>query len=277
MNKIKIAVIPAAGYGTRFLPITKSIPKEMLPLGEKPIILHVVEEAVNSGIEKVIFVVSPYKKAIRDFFGEDENLEKALVKYAGKEGVARLKKISKMAKFEYVVQGEPYGNGGAVLWAKKYLKDQPFVVAWGDEVILTKKKPRIKQCIEVFEKFGKPVISAVKIKNPEDRCRYGMAELKAFRGGDKNVCEIVRIVEKPAKGKEPSPYATHGAYVLPYEIIKYLEKTPRGKGGELWLTDAINLMKKKTGLLAKIIEDGEYLDCGNPEEYLRSQVKYANF
>ncbi len=273
MNKIKTALIPAGGWGTRFLPSSKSVPKEMFPLGNKPIILHVVEEAVASGIENIIFVVSHHKQSIESFFSANEVLEDYYLKIGKKPQVANLKKITNLAEFSFVYTKPPYGNGGALAAARHLVEHEPFVFVWSDEVIFSKKKPRIQQCLEAFEKYQQPVISAVEIKDASKRHRYGMAELKDLRG-EKEIKEIVRIIEKPALGKEPSVFATHGAYVLPPEVFKALDKTKFGKNGELWLTDILKKMKEDIGLLAKIISDGHYLDCGDPLEYLYSQIDY---
>jgi len=273
MNKIKTALIPAGGWGTRFLPSTKSIPKEMFPLGTKPVILHVVEEAVASGIENIIFVVSHHKQSIESFFSANEILEDYFLKCGKKEQVADLRRIANMANFDFVYAKNLAGNGGALEAARHLLLNDPFVLVWSDEVIFSKKEPRIKQCLDTFYKYGKPVISAVEIKDELKRKRYGMAELRDLPG-EEEIKEIVRIVEKPDSGKEPSVYAAHGAYVLTPEVFSALDKTKLGKNKELWLTDIINKMKEKTGLLAKIIPDGRYLDCGDPLEYLYSQMEY---
>lgn len=274
MSSIKTAVIPAGGYGTRFLPATKSIPKEMFPLGNKPVILHVVEEVVASGIENIIFVVSHHKQSIESFFAPNEILEEYYLHKGKKKQVKVLQEIEKMANFTYVYTKPPYGNGGALLSAQHLLGDEPFVLVWSDEVILTKGKPRVQQCIDTFEKYHQPVISAVAIENPNDRSQYGMAKMQDI-SGEQEIKEIVKIVEKPPMGKEPSIYAAHGAYILPPEIFASFERVKPGKGGELWLTDLINDMKKETGLLAKIIPDALYLDCGSPMHYLFSQFTYA--
>jgi len=277
MNKIRTAVIPVGGWGTRFLPITKSIPKEMLPLGNKPIILHVVEEIVASGIKNIIFVVSQHKQVIEGFFSRNEMLEDYFRKIGTKEQADNLKKIAGLAEFTFVYTKNQHGNSGALGAVRNLVGTEPFVLVWSDEVIFSQKMPRIKQCLEAFDKYNKPIISAVKIDDPEKRQRYGMAELKDLEG-EEEIKEIINIVEKPAAGKEPSEYATHGAYILTPEIFEALDMIPDNENREISLVDVINIMKKKTGLLAKIIPDGHYLDCGNPLEYLYSQVDYyANY
>ncbi|MEI6529016.1 MAG: sugar phosphate nucleotidyltransferase [Candidatus Falkowbacteria bacterium] len=277
MSKIKTAVIPVGGWGTRFLPITKSIPKEMLPLGNKPIILHVVEEVVASGITNIIFVVSQHKQVIESFFSSNEMLEDYFLKIGAKAQAENLKKITEMANFTFVYTKNPHGNSGALGAVRNLVKDEPFIVIWSDEVIISKEKTRVKQCLETFEKYNKPVISAVKILDPKKRQRYGMAEL-ADMEGETDIKEIKSIVEKPAFGTEPSEYATHGAYVLTSEIFTALDTIPDNEEKEISLVDVINIMKEKTGLIAKIIPDAHYLDCGNPLEYLYSQIDYyANY
>lgn len=274
MGKIKTAVIPVGGWGTRFLPITKSVPKEMFPLGDKPIILHVVEEIVASGIKNIIFVVAQQKQLVESFFSANEMQEDYLLKIgASKEQVKYLKNISKLAEFTFVYTKNQYGNGRALSAVRNLVDKEPFVLVWSDEVIISRPKPRIKQCLEAFEKYNKPVISAIKISDPAKRPRYGMAELKDIAGSD-DVKEIVSIVEKPALGTEPSEYAAHGAYILTPDIFDALDKLPADEDKEVSLVDIINIMKEKTGLLAKIISDGHYFDCGNPTEYLYSQLDY---
>ncbi|PIR74572.1 MAG: UTP--glucose-1-phosphate uridylyltransferase [Candidatus Magasanikbacteria bacterium CG10_big_fil_rev_8_21_14_0_10_47_10] len=273
---IKTAIIPAGGYGTRFLPASKTVPKEMFPLGSKPIIMHVVEEVVASGIENIIFVVSPEKEAIEHFFSSDETFEKFLTD-KGKPGlVAEMRGITQMANFTYVYKKPPYGNGGALLAAEHLLRDDPFVLVWSDEIMLSDGEPRVKQCIDTFEKVGSPVISAVEIVDPKERQRYGMAELDDIDGqSDPTIKKIVRIVEKPAFGTEPSSYATHGAYVLTPEIFDAFAITAPGVDGELCITDLLNTMKPVTGLHAKIIPGARYFDCGNPVSYMKSLIDYG--
>lgn len=273
IEKITTAVVPAGGWGTRFLPSTKSIPKEMFPLGSKPIILHVVEELVASGITNIIFVVSHHKQSIESFFAPNELLENYISKISGTKKGEELKAISKLATFDFVYTQAPMGNGGFLSSVRHLLENKSFILTWSDEIILSKEKPRAAQCLEAYYKYGKPVISAVKIEDPSKRCKYGMAELIDIEG-ETDIKEIINIVEKPAFGQEPSVYATHGAYVLTPAVFDALDKTKANANGEIRLTDIINNMKAETGLLAKIIKDGHYLDCGDPMQYLLSQVDY---
>ena len=273
-QKVTKAVIPAGGFGTRFLPSSKSIPKEMFPVGNLPIIYHVVKECVDAGIKDIIIIGSHHKHAVENFFSFSPMLEEYYIKIGKKEEVKRLREIADMANFIFVNTEPPYGNGGCLNAIRHLVKDEPFLVAWGDEMFLTtSKKNRVKQCLETFARYNMPVISTIKIDNPKMRSRYGMVKLKKFNG-EKSIKIIESISEKPKFGKEPSAYASHGAYILTNDFFSALDKTKPGANGELWISDVINKMKEKTGLLAKIIDGGIYLDCGVPSEYLYSQIVY---
>lgn len=272
---VKTAVVPVGGYGTRFLPASKSIPKEMFPLLDKPVVYYVVEELVRSGIENIIFVVGHRKQSVEDFFSLDDTYEAFLLEHGKTEKVKELRRIATMANFIFVYTAPPYGNGAALHAARHALQEgEPFVVTWGDEFIYSPTVPRIQQCIETFEKYHQPVVSAVEISNSADRCRYGMGDITAM-DGEEDVFTLNAIVEKPVAGTEPSPYATHGAYVLPYEVFDVLPDVPVGKGGEFWLTDVLNAFAKRTPLLTRVIRDGVYLDCGTPKNLLFSSIALA--
>jgi len=271
--KISKVVIPAAGFGTRFLPQTKAMPKEMLPIVDKPVIQYVVEEAVQSGIKDIIIVTGANKRAIEDHFDvPNEDLVKNLVSGKKDHLLNQIREISKMANFIYVRQKGPYGNGTPVLAVEPIIENEPFAVLWGDEFIYSK-PPRLAQMIKVYEKYGGVVISGVKIEKKEDLKRYGIAELEHVEG---NVHKILKIVEKPEPNEAPSNIATHGAYILPPEIFSALKRIKPGKGGEIWLVDAINLLKKEgVPVYATVIENGKYYDTGNKFEYLKTMVEFA--
>lgn len=273
MKKITKALIPAAGFGTRFLPQTKAMPKEMLPIVDKPVIQYVVEEIVASGVDNIIIVTGATKRAIEDHFDEpNEDLVQNLVNGKKAELLAQIKHISDMANFIYVRQKGLYGNGTPVLSGESVIEDEPFAVIWGDEFILAD-PPRLKQMIEVHEKYGGMVISGVRIDKKEDLKRYGIADLEQVSG---NVYKIKRIVEKPDPDSAPSNIATHGAYILPPEIFTALKKLQPGQGGEIWLTDAINSLKDEgIPLYAVEIENGKYYDTGNKLEYMKTVVDLA--
>ncbi len=273
MKKVTKAVIPAAGFGTRFLPQTKALPKEMLPVVDKPVIQYVVEEAVASAIENIIIITGSNKRAIEDHFDEpNEDLIQNLIQGKKEHLLKEIKSISEMANFIYIRQKGPYGNGTPVLTAEPVIEDEPFAVLWGDEFIYSK-PPRLAQMIKVHEKYGGIVISGVKIEKKEDLRRYGIADLEHVQD---NVFKIRRIVEKPEPEEAPSQIATHGAYILPPEIFRALKNVKPGKGGEIWLVDAINLLKKEgIPVYAVVIKDGKYYDTGNKFEYLKTVVEFA--
>ena len=273
MSKIKKAVIPAAGFGTRFLPQTKAMPKEMLPIVDKPVIQYVVEEAVASGIEDIVIVTGALKRAIVDHFDVPNAELLKNLEAGGKEKlIAETKRISEMANFIYVRQKGPYGNGTPVLAAEPIIDNESFAVLWGDEFILSD-PPRLAQMIEVHEKYGGVVISGVRIEKKEDLSRYGIADLEHVEG---NVSKIKAIVEKPDPDQAPSQIATHGAYILPPEIFSALKRLQPGQGGEIWLVDAINLLRDDgMPIYAVEIENGRYYDTGNKLEYMKTAVELA--
>lgn len=268
-SRIRKAVIPAAGFGTRFLPQTKAMPKEMLPIVDKPVIQYVVEEIVASGITDIIMITGWHKRSIEDHFDYPFELEQRL-KEAGKEKeLAEVRRIANMANFIYVRQKGPYGNATPVLCAKNVIGNEPFAVLWGDEFIHAK-PPRLKQMIDVYEEYGSPVISGVRIKEKKDLSRYGIADITPVKD---NVYKINRIVEKPDPDAAPSNLAAHGAYILPPEIFPIIENLPPGKGGEIWLPDAIEALIKIEKVLACEIKDATYYDTGNKFEYLRTVIE----
>lgn len=271
--KIRKAVIPAAGFGTRFLPQTKAMPKEMLPIVDKPVIQYVVEEAVSSGIEDIIIVTGAVKRAIEDHFDvPNADLIKNLESAGKTKLVEQVQKISEMANFIYIRQKGMYGNGTPVLSAEPVIDKEMFAVMWGDEFIYSN-PPRLSQMIKVHEKHGGAVISGVRIKNKQDLKRYGIAEVEPIEG---NVFKIKKITEKPDPDKAPSDLATHGAYILPPEIFEILRKQKPGTGGEIYLPEAIDVLIE-TGypVYACEIENGEYFDTGNKLEYMKTAVKLA--
>ncbi len=270
MQKVRKAVIPVAGYGTRFLPLTKAQPKEMLPVVDKPIIQYVVEEAVASGITEIILVTGASKRAVEDHFDYNYELQNWLKKQGKDKLRTEIKKIADMANFIYIRQKGPYGNGTPVLSAREVIGDEPFVVLWGDEFIYSK-PPRAKQCIKVFEKYGDPVISGIRVPKKEVN-KYGIAKAKEI---ENNVHQIFSLVEKPDPKKAPSNLATHGCYVLTPDIFSELENLSPGKGGEIWLTDAIKNLMKKRPIYTCEIKNGTYYDTGSKIGWLRANIDFA--
>lgn len=273
IQKIRKVVIPAAGFGTRFLPQTKAMPKEMLPIVDKPVIQYVVEEAVASGIEDVIIVTGASKRAIEDHFDlPNADLEKNLIDAGKDKLLAEVKRIAEMANFIYVRQKGAYGNGTPVLSAEPVIGNESFAIMWGDEFIKAD-PPRLSQMIRVWEKYGGVVISGVRIESKDHLSRYGIAELTPV---EDKVFKIERIVEKPIPSEAPSNLATHGAYIVPPDIFDALRCLKPGKSGEVWLVDAINVLKDKgVPIYACEIENGRYYDTGNKIEYLKTAIEFA--
>lgn len=266
-------VIPAAGWGTRFLPQTKAIPKEMLPIIDKPTIQYVVEEAVTSGIKNVIIITGWQKRAIEDHFDRSSELERYLESQGKIKELNQIKEIAKLANFIYIRQnGEYYGNAIPVLTAQPAVGQEPFAVIWGDEFIMAQ-PPRLAQMIKVYEKYGGAVISAVRIETDDQLSRYGIADLEPV---EKNIFKIKKIVEKPLPTEAPSRLATHGAYILPPEIFDIIRNLKPGKNGEIWLVDAINeLIRRNFPVYACEIRNAKYYDTGNKIEYLKTVVEFA--
>src|SRR3989338_116566 len=247
---IRKLVIPVAGLGTRFLPATKAQPKEMLPIVDKPIIQYVVEDAVKSGITDIIMVTGPSKRAVEDHFSPNYELVN-LLKKQGKDDVAEeVKKISELANFIFIRQKGPYGNGTPVLCAKDVVGNEPFAVMWGDEFFYTPKKPQLRQLVETFERYGEPVLSAYEVDD-EGTKRYGILDAAAV---DSEVVKVKTIVEKPGPERAPSHLASFGGFIFTPDIFSALQKTKIGKGGELWLVDAIFRLLKERPVYARKIE-----------------------
>lgn len=269
-QKVRKAIIPAAGYGTRFLPATKAMPKEMLPIVDKPIIQIVVEEAVESGIEEIVIVTGWNKRSIEDHFDFPSTLEHFLREAGKNEQADEVTRIATMANFVYIRQKGPYGNGTPVLNARSVIGDEPFAILWGDEFIRSD-PPRLKQMMDVWEKYSVPNISAVRV--PEESVeKYGIADISPV---DDGVFKINKLVEKPKPQDAPSNLAAHGAYIMTPRLFEILEKTPLGRGDELWLADAISTLAKEQDVYAVEIKNAKYYDTGNKLEYLKTVVEYG--
>jgi len=271
-KKISKVVIPAAGWGTRFLPATKAMPKEMLPIIDKPIIQYVVEEAVASGIKDVVLITGWQKRAIEDHFDRSGELERFLESQGKTKNLAAIKNIASLANFIYIRQkSDYYGNAMPVLAAKTAVCNEHFAVMWGDEFIMAT-PPRLQQIIDAHEKYGGAVISAVRIESKDDVSRYGIADMEPVEDG---IFKIKKIVEKPLPDQAPSNLATHGAYILPPEIFGIIENLPP-RNGEVWLVDAINkLIENGYPVYGCEIKNGKYYDTGNKTEYLKTVIEFA--
>jgi UTP--glucose-1-phosphate uridylyltransferase len=269
MPKITKVVIPVAGFGTRFLPATKAMPKEMLTIVDKPVIQYVVEEAVASGIKEVILVTGASKRAVEDHFDYNYELQNWLKKQGKNDIRKEIKKIADMANFIYIRQKGPYGNGTPVLCAEEVIGDEPFAVLWGDEFFYGR-RPRLAQLIEVYEKYADPVLTAYRVKK-EDASKYGMLDAIKI---EKNIYQVKKLVEKPGPEKTPSNLASIGGYILTPDIFDELRKTKLGKGGELWLPDAIYNLSKKRPIYACEVEGVQY-DAGSKFGYLKANVDFG--
>lgn len=267
-KKITKAVIAVAGSGTRLLPATKSMPKEMLPIVDKPIIQLVVEELVEAGIKDIILVTKWDKKPLEDHFDHSVALEAELKKNEKFEMLKKVEDLAEMANFIYIRQKGPYGNGTPVLSASSLINDEPFVFVWGDDLVKSKVS-FTKQMIEDYEENGKLMIGVQEVPLEEVN-RYGIVKLR------KGTREIEDIVEKPSPEEAPSRLADFGRMILDGDFIKILAETSLGKGNELWVTDAIKKYVKNGGIfMAKEIKDGEWLTTGDPKNYLKSILAYA--
>ncbi len=269
MKKIKKAVIPVAGLGTRFLPATKVVPKEMLPIVDKPTLQCIIEEAVSSGIEEIMLITSPYKKTIEDHFDISYELENRLEKSNKLEELKIVRGISKLAKLYYVRQGEPLGSGHAINLAKSFVGDEPFAVMYGDDLMFyDKDKPVLKQLIDVYEKHDCNVIGVQEVEESNVH-KYGIIKYDDEVSG-----KIETIVEKPTKEEAPSLSAGLGRYIIKPEIFNVLDTLKKGVGNEYQFTDAMKeLMKKDIFYACKF--DGIYCDTGNKTGYLEANIRYA--
>lgn len=268
INKIRKAVIPAAGFGTRFLPATKSMPKEMLPIIDKPAIHYAVEEAVKAGAEEIIFITGRGKRAIEDYFDHSYELEDMLRKKGKKELLAEVEQISDMAEIIYIRQKEPLGLGHAVLRAKDLVGNEPFMVILPD-VLMEDGGDFTKQMVDKCAETGKSVIGVQAV----DWDRVGLYGIVA-KEGNGNVFDIKGVVEKPTRGEAPSNLSIYGRYVLTPDIFEYLENTKPSVGGEIQLTDALEDQIRANGAKG-MIYGGHYFDTGDKLGFLQATVHMA--
>jgi UTP--glucose-1-phosphate uridylyltransferase len=270
-KKIRKAVFPAAGLGTRFLPATKAQPKEMLPLVDKPIIQYVIEEAVASGITSILIVTGRGKNAIEDHFDVSYELEKLLEERGKTDLLEQVRSISNMINVSYVRQGESLGLGHAVLMAKDLVGDEPFAVMLGDDII-DSPVPCMKQMVEVFERHGGPVI-AVQQVDRSDISAYGVID-GVPEDDERRVYRIRDLVEKPRAEEAPSDLAIIGRYILTPDVFTALETTPRDAGGEIQLTNGLRRLGESRMLYGYRFE-GVRHDAGNKLGFLKATVEFA--
>ncbi|HDP4296307.1 TPA: UTP--glucose-1-phosphate uridylyltransferase GalU [Staphylococcus aureus] len=269
MKKIKKAIIPAAGLGTRFLPATKAMPKEMLPILDKPTIQYIVEEAARAGIEDIIIVTGRHKRAIEDHFDSQKELEMVLKEKGKSELLEKVQYSTELANIFYVRQKEQKGLGHAISSARQFIGNEPFAVLLGDDIVESE-VPAVKQLIDVYEETGHSVIGVQEV--PEaDTHRYGIIDPLTKNGRQ---YEVKKFVEKPAQGTAPSNLAIMGRYVLTPEIFDYLKTQKEGAGNEIQLTDAIERMNDDNQVYAYDFE-GERYDVGEKLGFVKTTIEYA--
>lgn len=270
---VRKAIIPVAGYGTRFLPYTKSIPKEMLPIVDRPIIHHIVEEVASAGITQIILITGMNKRAIEDYFDYNTELEMLLEQSGKHSHKAVSREASDLARFVYIRQKEQLGNGHAVLQAKDLIgEDEPFLVLWGDEMFMGKPS-KVQQLIDSYEEHDTPVIMTMRCDTPEEYDRYGY--IVPGKEHSEHVREVKGFVEKPGIDNAPSPHASLGCMILRGDIFSYLETQQAGTGGEIVLGEALNRYAADNALLAKEVTGLKYFDCGNKLGYMKAATEYA--
>ena len=262
MPKIIKAIIPVAGLGTRFLPASKAVPKELLPILDRPLLQLIVEEIASAGIEEIIFVISPEKNEIEKFFARDEKLEKKLVEKGKTELLTEIQKISEIAKFSFVEQVEALGDGHAILQAREKIGDENFLVVFGDDLLLGEPT---RQLLEAYEEKNGPIVGLQKVA-PSEVEKFGIVGL-----GENDVIE--KFVEKPKAAEAPSDLAIVGRYICPPEIMEILAQNP-SQSGEIRLIDALEILQKQTQIFGKVLE-GQRFDCGQKTGWLAANLHFA--
>lgn len=267
--RIRKAVLPVAGLGTRVLPATKVIPKEMLPLVDKPTLQYIVEEAVAAGVEEIIFVTSRSKRSIEDHFDSFPELEEVLERKGKRKELEEIRRLQAMATYASVRQSEPLGLGHAILCAKDLVGDEPFITMLGDNLVAPE-TPCLPRLIEVYEQYQGSVLSLVPLP-PEVVPTYGIASVEEVGS---NVLKVAHVVEKPSLEEAPSDLGVFGRYVLTPAIFELLERTAPGSGGEIQVTDAIE-MQAQAGRCYGVIFTGERYDAGTPLGLLTTSIAFA--
>ncbi|WP_226675651.1 UTP--glucose-1-phosphate uridylyltransferase GalU [Rossellomorea aquimaris] len=272
MQKVRKAIIPAAGLGTRFLPATKAQPKEMLPIVDKPTIQYIIEEAVASGIEDIIIVTGRGKRAIEDHFDKSYELEETLAKKEKYDILEEVQGISKLANIHYIRQKEPLGLGHAISCASRFIGNEPFAVLLGDDIVHSPEKPCLKQLIDVYVRYNSSVIGVQEVPKQEVS-KYGVISVNNHEM-DNGVFHINDLVEKPKVEDAPSNYAIMGRYVLRPEIFEILEKQTPGAGNEIQLTDAIKKLNELQMVVGYEFE-GVRHDVGDKFGFIRATLEFA--
>ncbi len=271
MQKIRKAVIPAAGYGTRFLPVTKAVAKEMLPIIDTPTIEFIVREAMESGIEDILIIVSGNKNSIIDYFDSNFELESQLKAKGKMKELALVQDLPSKINIHFIRQHEQSGLGNAVLYAKTFVGNEPFAVLLGDDVYVGNKKPALAQLIDAYNKTGASILGTLEVSD-ENVSKYGICDPAVVV--EKGLSKLKGVVEKPALKDAPSHSAIGGRYILDSKIFDYLEVQGRGAGNEIQLTDAIlNMMKEKDVYSLDI--DGRRYDIGSKLGFIEATIDFA--
>lgn len=269
--KVRKAIIPAAGLGTRFLPATKALPKEMLPIVDKPTIQYVVEEAIQSGIEDILIISGRGKRAIEDHFDKSYELEETLLKKEKYEKLVEIQAISNLANIHYVRQKEPLGLGHAIHCAARFIGNEPFAVLLGDDIVKSD-TPCLKQLINVFDEYQSPVLGVQEV-DANEVSKYGIIDPITNKSLEKDVFLLNTVVEKPAIEEAPSRYAIMGRYVLTPEIFDILAKLPPGSGNEIQLTDGIKQLNESQSVMAYNFEGKRY-DVGDKVGFVQATLDF---
>ncbi|MTH55420.1 UTP--glucose-1-phosphate uridylyltransferase GalU [Bacillus mangrovi] len=270
--KVRKAIIPAAGLGTRFLPATKAQPKEMLPIVDKPTIQYIVEEAVKSGIEDILVISGRGKRAIEDHFDKSYELEETLYKKGKFERLEEIQSISNMANIHYVRQKEPRGLGHAIHCAESFIGNEPFAVLLGDDIVKSE-TPCLKQLMDVYERHEASVLGVQEVDH-KDVSKYGIIAPLENKTLEENVLTLSSVVEKPSMEDAPSDYAIMGRYILTPEIFSILETLPPGSGNEIQLTDAIKILNEAQTVLAYNFA-GQRYDVGDKFGFVKATIDFA--
>ncbi|WP_422484903.1 UTP--glucose-1-phosphate uridylyltransferase GalU [Gudongella sp. DL1XJH-153] len=267
--KVRKAVIPAAGLGTRFLPATKAQPKEMLPIVDKPTLQFIIEEAVDSGIEEILIITGRNKSSIENHFDKSVELEMELERTGKDDMLEEVRKITDMANIQYIRQKEPKGLGHAIYCAKNFIDEEPFAVLLGDDIVQSK-KPCLKQMIEVYDEYKTTILGVQEVPH-NDVNKYGIIDGMYI---EDRIYKVKSLIEKPSIQDAPSNIAILGRYIINPAIFKAIEETEPDKKGEIQLTDALNILSKREAMYAYIFEGRRY-DVGDKQGFLEATVEFA--
>ncbi len=270
MSAITKAIIPVAGFGTRFLPVTKSIPKEMIPIVDKPTIQYIVEEAVESGITDILFVTSKYKKSIEDYFDSFKELEAVLEHSKNYKMLEVIKNISDMVNIAFVRQKEQKGLGNAIYQGKTFVGDDPFCILLGDDIVYNDDKPCLRQLIDCYEKYGSSILGVQEVEY-KNVSKYGIVDGEFI---SEDIYKVKNLIEKPSIDEAPTNIAILGRYIITPKVFSYLENSGPGRNGEIQLTDSISGLISEENVYAYKFKGTRY-DIGDKIGYLKATIDYS--